>query len=268
MSREWPEPPADRTIQLIGDLHIGASYPVVRRDKIVTDLSSPLVPDPAVRLLMGDFTQAGTAAQASTAVTWADTMPGDAPWYSLVGNHDLWDDTPGDTMAESFGMSAANYTIDLGFCVVVCVGPIGIDTPDRTTVVIAQATVDWLDTTLTSLAGRDVLVAAHAPLYNTVLGGASTENRSDAAGFFICAPTYASRDDGVRDGPIRDVLDAHSNVRAWLSGHTHTSFATDLAGTVNLGTRTIGWVNTSAVFYVGKDFAKPAHHPILSLIHI
>lgn len=252
MTRTWPVPPAERTLHLVGDTHIG-NMKQSRKDKVLTDISHRLLPQGVPRLQLGDFTANGWVEQDAEATSWMNALGGD--WYAVVGNHDIDGAVRSpDQVAQAWGLPGKNYTVDLGYAVLIVVGPEPLGA-DGLTMVLSPSTLAWLDTQLATHAPRPCLTACHAPLYETVGRGDSTASNyiSTTAGFYVVGGTYANRDT-TRDTDVRAVLAAHANAKAWLSGHTHSPLgATDLGSGITLGGKTVAQVNALALWYVGKS---------------
>lgn len=259
-------PPRENTVHFVGDTHFGInmSGDAIRNGKLQADLKR-LGVWPA-RVQCGDFTQSGVTSQIVTATTFFNECPGG--YYVVVGNHDCWrTNGPTDPNGEIFAAETAtyaddgyafptgliNWSVDLGFCVLVGVGPNTYG--DGTCIVISQASLDWLDATLAAIpADRTVIVAAHPPLYDTCAGTLTPgtgDYTSTTTGFWVTGPTMGERDT-VRDGNIRTILGRYPNVRAWMYGHTHSHITQDrLITTTTVGGREIACIGTSATCFIG-----------------
>ena len=221
----------------LGDLHAGAITDVrlkaVRRD--VARLSAP-----ALHLQIGDSTERGTPAQDEVALRFLERLPG--PWVTALGNHDILHNErrPAD-WARVFGQPSQNFSVDLGFVLVVMIGP-NRSEPGRRAGQLSPATLAFLERELTG-AGKDCWIACHWPLFRTVMGDPRLHFTS-AMDAFHAKP----------DGRIRAILARHPNARLWLSGHTHSPLsAPGLIKRVRLArNRTLLAINASALVGIGK----------------
>lgn len=247
MSRIWPQVSTpERTLHLIGDNHYGANVPTTakpttRGPKIINDLGSPLIPDVAAHVFLGDNVNDGLTSQDADFLAYQAQFPGTK--ITALGGHDFWNGvrTPA-AAAAALGMSGVSYVQDLGF---LKVAVLGCDSTDAFGSMILNAPgsggqIDWLDDTLASDPDTPYAVAFHQPLNDTVGRDAPADQfRSIDAGFF-----------NSRDADLRTVIGARSNLRLWLSGHTHTpTYDTALASVETIGGNTIGCVNGSSPFY-------------------
>lgn len=249
------------TLHLIGDLHAGA-ISQSRRDSALADLLT--VPAPAAYVQVGDLTEGALEAQDAIARAWLDSLP--APWFAAVGNHDLLAVRSGDAAAAAWGRTR-NQSVDLGFAQLIILGPAAMPGGDNTTIVLEQATLDFLDDELMANAAKPCLIVCHAPLYNTV--GQNGEFQSSLAPWFVVAQDIANATNGVRDQPIRDILAAHDNAKAWISGHTHNPITSPkLVMGVRCGTHTIAAINASALYYTGTtvESADPLNSLLMTLL--
>jgi hypothetical protein len=168
------------------------------------------------------------------------------PLDAIIGNHDLLTNigiawrTAAD-WAASYGYGASqNYTRNLGFAKLIM---LGTDTytgaaPGGT---LSATTQTFLDTELgnTSL---DCLMFCHAPLDNTVISDLSQTSASSTDPLWQTHPSDA----------IRTILAAHSNARAWVSGHTHSPIgARQLIKTEQLGGKRFLHLNVMSPWYTG-----------------
>lgn len=197
---------------------------------------------------LGDITDLGTPEQDALAVEWLEQL--DAPWYNVLGNHDnFW--RPAKDWAAVYGWPSQNYTADLGFAKLIAVGP---DEPSYGQLLrLSDDTLRWLDRELTAAHGTDCLVACHAPLAETVLGDDEIH--------------YTSRMRGMQihdNDSILEVLAAHRNAKAWISGHTHSPIhVPGLVTTLTVGGHELLALNTSALYYTGKRITWTA--PLVTL---
>lgn len=250
MARSWPAPPRGRSttlIHVIPDIHVGAVN-TMRTAKVLVDMAHPLVPTPDVRIQIGDLID-GTQYADATAKTFLDGFPAGAATYAIAGNHDFYDSgtlavTRSITEWTAFWHFPQQLEVDLGPVRILCVS--GDDNNCR----VKQSLLDWLDARLAAVAPQPCLIFHHMPLTGTVSPiDATTEFSSNETGFHA-----VGGDAGSSDTPIRTVLIAHTNAKAWISGHNHPTLdAVDIVKAENLGSgRTIAAINTSAIYYVGR----------------
>lgn len=204
---------------------------------------------PAARVQIGDATDHGTTSEDTTFKTWWDGLPA-APVRALVcGNHDIFPtrfsggNRTAAQWATAYGLSSQNYTVDLGFVRLIIVGQSTYPASDAgEEMTWSSSDVTFLDDALTAAGSQDCWILSHAPLYNTVLGNGATEYLSTDADFSAQV-----------DADIRAVLAAHSNAKAWISGHTHSPLsATGLLTTQTIGSHTMAFINVSSIYYTGK----------------
>lgn len=249
MTRTWPLPTEDRTLQLVGDVHFGAAagteFSAARRATVAADLLRPTVPTVARRVQVGDLTNTATPAQDTEALAWFAELGGTT--HYVVGNHDMWGVRSGSEAAAAWGLPAKDYAVDLGHCTLIVLGPDDIHPGNLTGCRYSDTSLNFLDEAL-SASSNPCVIAAHAPLYGTVgAGGPATEYRSTDQYF------YAATDSSyLTDAGIRSVLAAHDNVAAWVSGHTHSPMtANHVVKTEVAGGRTFAAVNAGCLAYTG-----------------
>lgn len=244
-----PEP--DRTLSVVGDLHEGytarAGNPA-RLDATFADLAT-LDGLAAHRLYVGDLVDApGSGASGSTpgandtAVLARITAlnPDRATWDAAVGNHDLSGRTA-DNWATIYGYADQNWTRDLGWGRIVCIGADNITDHPTQHQTMSAATVAWLDAELAS-DPRDTIVVSHGPLANTTTAGWNSTN-----------PTYYTHP----NADILAVLDRHHHARAWLCGHTHSASDTfDVVTRHWTGSRWIAHINAGSPAYTDLGVAS------------
>lgn len=237
--RDHPPPPEERTIHFVGDAHFGGMN-ARRKGVLLSDVERLDGLRRIPRVQVGDLTNDGFAAQDTEAVAFMNSLgPG---WRAVAGNHDVWNNarTPA-AAASAWGMPGVNWTLDVGFCVVVGIGPtlLGANNADMT------LDAAYLDARLAEHAGRTCVVVGHPPLKNTVGIGSTTEWTSADQGFFV-----------QNDAAVRDVLALRPNAKAWVSGHTHSTLAApDLVKreSVKAGAHHLAAVNCSSPFYTTKN---------------
>jgi 3',5'-cyclic AMP phosphodiesterase CpdA len=240
-------PPPESTVHLIGDVHIGGISPH-RCQIVLDDLDKEMVPTTVAHIQLGDMTDLGTPEQDALALEWLKQL--DAPWYNVLGNHDnFWRDA--SEWAAVYGWPSQNYTADLGFAKLIAVGP---GEPSWGKLLrLSEETLRWLDQELTAAHGTDCIIACHAPLAETVLG-------DDDIHYTSRMPEFQIHDNEA----ILEVLAAHPNAKAWISGHTHSPIEVpDLITTKVVGGHKLAAINTSALYYVGKRITWTA--PLITL---
>ena len=245
MSRKWPIPTdTDRTLHCIGDIHIGG-LSQLRKDILLDDLTRPAVPAVSNHLQLGDMTNDATTDQDAEAVAFLNAIGGD--WHAVVGNHDIWSNVrTSEQAATAWGMPAANYTVDLGYAVLICLSPttLGANQADM------PLDTEYLNAQLVANSDRPCLIAAHGSLYDTV----SPEGTN--------ADYWTSKDPGFfvyNDADVRAVLADNPNSKVWLSGHTHSPLAsTDIVKReqVAAGAHYLAHVNTSSIIYTRKNVVE------------
>jgi hypothetical protein len=176
-------------------------------DKVAQDLNSGRLgtSSPVVHLHTGDLVNTAVLTEDRLANTWRARLT-DAPWALAVGNHDFWDNTrTPDQAARALGWPAGNHALDLGAVRLLTVVPAGFYSSSGTDAwVLPPATLTWLDGQL-GADSRPTFIACHVPLQEQ---------------FGVYRRGYVTE-----PGPaIIQLLDAHPNAVAWLSGHIHTRF--------------------------------------------
>jgi hypothetical protein len=236
--RTWPSPAPERTVHVIGDVHVGATPPV-RLESVLADLGTRYVPRPVLHLQIGDMTEHGLAAEDTRALAWLGRLP--AEHRTILGNHDILDDrrTPAQ-WARVYGNPAPSYRIDLSFVRILVVAP-DRDADASAAGLLSPATLAWLDAELGSASG-DCWIACHWPLRATVTGD-TRRVFSSVEPFFHAKP----------DADLRALLARHPTATAWISGHTHSPLdAPGLVSRLVLGGRGVACVNASAIAYTGR----------------
>lgn len=248
----------DTLIHAIGDPHVPV-LTAVRRTKFLGDLADGLMPTPVVRVILGDLSNengsnVNAGADDTTSVAFANSIAPAAPWYTLIGNHDIWrNNRTAAAAATAYGQASLDQVIDLPNVRLILVNPdtMALYPTDQNTIVLEAAKLTWLGNQLAGTT-KDCLVFCHAPLKNTVTdasaaGSGGTIFDSNTAGFFVMGPNHTD------DTEIRAVLNAHSNAVAWISGHTHEDpyrTTTTMWQTVSVGTRNIAAINVPVLYYI------------------
>lgn len=245
-----------RTLHAVGDMHHAQAggFSANRKGHTTRGINKPLFPqDVAAHVFVGDITQNGLAAEDDLWAAFRDGLTSGSPKYAVAGNHDIQDDvrTPAQAHA-AWGLPASqNYGVDLGFAKMCCVFPGDDYATHNSGSFFSASSLAWLEASIQSAGNQPVIVVCHFPLYDTVAGAgadAGVYYRSIDSGFYAAtiARTADSQD-------VLDLLDAYPNVKAWVSGHTHSSVsAPGLLTMVNTGTRNIAHINTSAVVSVDR----------------
>lgn len=237
-----------RTINVVGDIHVGWTVQS-RLDAAAADLAR--TNDLAVhRVFIGDLTEFSTSDEDAAAIAWLDSTGPRDSWSIVAGNHDLDSRTLAGWEA-AYGKPGI-WTLDFPTFRL-----IGLSAPDREGIretepqTLAPETLTYLDRQLGETS-RDCVIVTHGPLMNTVIGSYFDSTMR----FFATHP----------DEEIRAILAAHSNARAWVSGHTHSPLeTTDLVKAEPVGNgHLITAINVGSVAYQGgkpTDPSEPAAQP-------
>ena len=244
-----------RTLHVVGDIHFGWTL-ADRLAIAATDFDRMTRADLYTRrFYAGDLTEESTGPQDAAALSWIAARNPDHEWDTVAGNHDE-DGRDAETFMAAYGYSGDElsgcWVRDLPFVRIIGLSPPEITDPAK------PETLD--STVLTFLANAadavqtDCVVLMHAPLMNTVLGN----------GFNSTVVFFSAQDDAA----IRAVLADRPNIRAWISGHTHSDLSfTDIVKREPVGTRTIATINASAIAYTGfkpGTYAESDDDPIRS----
>lgn len=235
--RPHPAPPRDGiTIQAIGDTHAGTTgmYPW-RMDTVVRDSHRDrmIVPDAVVQV--GDCTNDTPVTDTPFFTRFMSRFA--APHYAVMGNHDVYAQTPAE-WASSLGYASPSYSVDLpGLRMVMW----GVSDQWNNYEIASTANLSWLDSQL-STTTDPVFVFCHFPLYGTV-GTINPVIDSDSKNIPYYVRTAGSP---ASSNGVLDVLTAHSNVKAWINGHTHSRLdAPDIVTPVTYGGHRFASVNAS-----------------------
>lgn len=229
-----------------------------RGDHISWDLNNAEVPDVTHHLITGDIVDDGSSGADATALAWAATLPGQVLY--TIGNHDVNLNANSRTPAQwaaTYGTpgGSANYTYDLPWGVRLISLSFDSMADGSAWIRLSDATMSWLDAQLTAAAtaGKRCYIACHAPLYNTVLPGSTTN------GFWALGGSSVSASGSATSQSILDLLAAHSNVAAWIAGHTHPSIeATGLVTSVTAGSNKIAHISIPSLYYTDEGSTNPA----------
>lgn len=244
-------PRSGTTLHLIGDVHAGAC-PQWRYDALISDLIRLDLPNVAATVQLGDNVENGTNADHAVYSSFRGRLT--APVYEAMGNHDTYVQTEAQWAAR-FGYPSGNHTVDLpGLRLVFIGGTEGELSPWSQ---IPAATLTYLAERAAEVPTTPVFVPCHYPLWDTVGGDPALEYTSRQGNFYACTVGNTAS-----SAEILAVLSAHPNIRAWLSGHTHSSItAPGLVVPVLAGSNRIAHVNGSCIYYCGKsgDNGGPRH---------
>lgn len=237
-----------RTINVVGDIHVGWTVPS-RLDAAAADLArtNNLA---AHRVFIGDLTEVSSPEQDAAANAWMDrTGPRDS-WSIVAGNHDLIGRSLGEWEA-AYGKPGI-WTLDFP-----AFRLIGLSAPDSTGIrqtepqTFPPETLAYLDAQLGGTT-NDCVIVTHGPLMNTVIGSYFDSTMR----FFASHP----------DEEIRAILAARPNARAWISGHTHSPLeTTDLVKAEPVGNgHLVTAINVGSIAFQGgkpTDPGEPAAQP-------
>lgn len=221
----------------------------------------------------GDSMGNATAAEYVDANGWLAALDrGGAPVVMTPGNHDLVGAT-GDPAAPYLytpaqwaaavagtGRVTANGYADVGTDLRVIAPvpaypfPAGVAT---WRLMLDATTLTWLDARLAETTRRCIIVF-HAPLYRSVNYPDDTLNpSSDVAGWYA---------DDTADARIADVLTAHPNVIAWVSGHTHTPpHVNNIVRQMTFGATVLAAVSIGGPFLISDQPAPVSTSALLTV---
>lgn len=239
MTRPWPAPTdTERTFHVVGDTHHGGgvAWGERRQGVFFDDISRPTVPEVEHRFQVGDFVNAGLPDEDAEALAYFAALPKAEQLWIAVGNHDMPQGVrTADEAAAAWGMPGQSYSVDMGFAraLVICPALGGIIPADQ---------LAWLGTEAAGTE-QNCFVMSHWPMHNTVAIGDNTKEFTSLETAF-----YAKE-----DTDIRAALASHPNIKAWISGHTHTTpTETSLIVSETLNGRAFHHINASSVAYVGR----------------
>lgn len=242
VARRNPLPSGGITVHVIGDVHAGPvdSNEPWRLDTVARDALRDRTPTPVAVVQVGDGCNNNPAIDTPILDNFLDRLG--VPWWAVMGNHDIDHEvqTPAQWAAR-LGYPAPNYTVDLDGLRLVMFSPSAAWAAYD---VASPTALAWLDAAIGGTS-NPVFVACHFPLYNTVMGVAGVDALSTEVPFYLrTVATPGNSND------ILDVLAAHPNLKAWLSGHTHSRI--DLPGLVKAvdhnGHR-FAAINASTIWY-------------------
>lgn len=254
-TRSWPVPlPAAGgvTIHCLSDMHAGLTLQSKIDNTVQDILTGLLVPVPVARVITGDVTNVGGAGEIVTAQT-AIAAVSSVPVYPVMGNHDLFSGGTQATFGTAYATPSgtANYIVDLPTLRLIMIAPDalptdGVDGADGARIRLPDATVStWLDAQLAGTT-KDCLIFCHAPLKDTVLGAGVNYDSSVEPWFVTTVSTKTT------SNAILTVLAAHSNAKAWISGHVHCPINTpQFVVGQTVGSHTMAMISVSALAYTG-----------------
>jgi len=228
-----------------------------RQDDWIAGLSKRAIQsfgDPVANIQLGDMSNTALSSQDADVLALLSSIPGAAPTYKVLGNHDVYLDARSpEAAASALGLPSRNWVEDLGFAYLVGIYPGDNQADYNNGSIFSAACLDWLEATLESHADKDVWIVCHFPLYDTVLGDVDTHWRSIDSGFFV-----ADLDAKTDSSGVLSMLADYPHVKAWLSAHTHSDLATPgLFTMVTVGSRQIAHVNVSSLVPPDKGQANP-----------
>lgn len=248
--RDWRVPPEAGTFHAIGDTHItptGIFGSTTVTTHVAHDLNSGMVPD-VPHLFTGDLTDTGASSEDSYFLNWMTTIPGEKRF--AVGNHDVNLSNNTRTPAQwaaAYGMPGKNYTWDVlpGLLRIIVVGFDAMN-DGASFIRLSDATLAYIDAQATAAGSLACAVACHAPIWDTVHGTALQDTSSTDDGFWVIGGSSAPSSE--HSANVVDVLEAHSNIKAWISGHTHSRIEVpDIVSGVVAGSHKVAHINTSSV---------------------
>lgn len=246
MSRSWPTPPTENTLHAIGDVQ-GAV--LSRLGILLDDLDRDGVPQVEHRVTLGDCSVNGLPAHFDYFHdNFASLVNGNL--WCVVGNHDMNGGLDGNQAAAALGMPSKDMAIDMGFAVLIILGPDEDPGGGASRCVYGDTALAFLDAQLSAHSDKPCIMATHPSLRYTVQAppGPATSKASNEVPWFALDKTRTG------DGAIRAVLEDHPNAKAWLGGHTHSLIQSpDIVKSVAIGGHTLCAVNTSAITYPGSQ---------------
>lgn len=205
-------PPGGLTLHCIGDVHIGSITPY-RYITMVNDVHRMEYYAPIVCQL-GDSTESGLASEDAVFKEVMDrTVRHGAPWYSAMGNHDIWleNKTP-QQWADTYGHTTQNYIVDTADVRLIFWNP---PVNFATYTYVSAAQLSWLDGALGGTSDP-CMILIHFPLHETVGALDGSDFPSTEVPFYLRTTGHDNSSE------ILDVLAAHPNMKAWIYGHTHS----------------------------------------------
>jgi 3',5'-cyclic AMP phosphodiesterase CpdA len=174
----------------------------------------------------------------------------DVPFYPGVGNHEYHSPDKEDlalirTRFEAVWGYPLRYHWQAGDFICIM-----LDYPDPSTladpkyVYISEATLTFLDETLSAHASRPAVIFLHCPLRNTVLSRNPAERSDYTSTEYFFSPENSQE--------VRNLLARHKHACLFFSGHTHSGWETPgLVKTEQLGGHPVTFVNLMSPWYTG-----------------
>lgn len=265
-NRYPPTDPAVQNIMLMSDLHVEVPPHEWQHlaYKMRDDLNAMVRKHSIVGwVCAGDITSDATEDEYQAFLAWeAGLNRGGAPLAIVPGNHDLCAYSAGgvpDTVTPAqwatkmagLGVTGRDYVVDVGADLrIICLSPTDSITTWRWT--LDATNLAWCDARLNETTRRCIIVF-HAPLYNSVLGPQSS---------LLPAWHAASKDSYT----IEQMLAGHSNIIAWVSGHTHTPVGSpDQVKTMIMGSARFAHVSIGSPLILPRGSNPAAVSSLLSV---
>jgi hypothetical protein len=216
---------------------------------------------PAFCVSPGDIIDTGAPENYKLAKEDLAAQLGNIPFYPGIGNHEFHRESKTDTLhtaaeySQAWGKPVRYSWIEHG---VLC---IMLDQPDpyepdpqreNPHVILSQASLTFLNSTLAQHSELPAIVFAHCPLRDTVLDRDPARNLDDDSQdpFFH---VENSQD-------VRHILGQHPNAGLYFSGHTHSGWGSpQLVFTETIGAHPVTHVNLMCPWFTGRH-----HGPRLS----
>lgn len=238
----------------IGDTHMDEpGYPWATRNAVAAADIGRMIGNPQLdaAIQLGDHTTKATTAEFDAYKVWKGTvsLPAGIPFREVPGNHDLIGNNASGTpdlvtpaqWAGIFGQPAKDAVIDIGDRVrLLLTAPAANATTGQANVrrlTIDTATVQWLDARMDETT-RQCVVFFHAPLENTV-------GPLDGSAFSSYDERWRAHYDSTY--PLNSMIARHTNMVAWVSGHTHSRVTeVDLVKAMQVGNTKFAAVSASS----------------------
>lgn len=161
-------------LHVLADVHISDVYPVTMSDMrdSLADLTKA-APDPDALVIIGDLTEFGQSQDYPLFDLTLNTSPHPQSRFLAIGNHEYHASEPADVMRQRFlnyvGRDSVYYATSLAGIPFVFLGSEGIPPGETSggtvTALLSDTQMDWLETTLASVASHDqpTFVFLHQP---------------------------------------------------------------------------------------------------------